>query len=96
MPRPVVSLYDEKNGGEEVVGVSVTVLLLDISSYYSLFLEMLWMRLGVGMLVSMFLLKGGFLVERILYLCACMWPLTVASEIGVYLFTWFTVNSGRY
>ena len=32
-----VSLYDDKNDGKEAVGVSVTVLLLDISSYDSYF-----------------------------------------------------------
>ena len=44
------------------------------------------------MVVPIFLLKGKFLVEQMLYRCACMWPLTVASEIGVYLVTWFTVH----
>ena len=42
------------------------------------------------MLVPIFLLKGAFLVEQMLDCCACMWPLTVASEIGVV--TWFTVH----
>ena len=48
------------------------------------------MGLGVDMVVSIFLLRGPFLVERILdrYL-------TVSSEIGVYLVTWLTVNSGQ-
>ena len=35
------SLYDNKNDNEEGVSVSVTVLSLDITSYYSLFLDML-------------------------------------------------------
>ena len=54
------------------------------------------MGLGVDMVVSMFLLREAFLVEQMLDCCACMWSLTVASEIGVYLVTWFTVNSGQY
>ena len=52
------------------------------------------MGLGVEMVVSIFLLRGEFLVERMLDICICMWPLNAASEIGVYLVTWFTVNSG--
>ena len=36
-----VYLYGEKNGSEEAVGMSVTVLSLYISSYDSSFLEML-------------------------------------------------------
>ena len=56
------------------------------------FLEMLLMGLGVKMLVSIFLLGGVFLVEQMLDCSACMWHLTVASEIGVYLVTCFTVN----
>ena len=51
------------------------------------------MVLGVGMIVTMFLLKGGFLVEQMLDHCACMCPLNLSSYIGVYLITWFTVNS---
>ena len=53
------------------------------------------MGLGVEMVASIFLLRGAFLVERMLDRCACMWPLNVASEIGIYLVTWFTVNSGQ-
>ena len=53
------------------------------------------MGLGVDMVVSMFLLRGAFLVELMFYRYACMGPLNVASEIGVYLVTWFTVNSGK-
>ena len=53
------------------------------------------MGLGVEMVVSIFFLRGDFLVEIILYCCACMWPLNVASVIGVYLVTWFTINSGQ-
>ena len=53
------------------------------------------MGLGVDMVVNMFLLVWSLLIERMLDRCACMWPLTVASEIGVYLFTWFTVNLGQ-
>ena len=47
------------------------------------------------MAVSIYLSRGSFLVERILDHCACMWPLTVASEIVVYLVNWFTVNLGQ-
>ena len=43
-----------------------------------------------------FLLRGAFLVEQILNSCAWMWSLTVASEMGVYLVTWFTGNSGQH
>ena len=75
--------------------MSVTVLSLDMKSYDSLFLEMIRMGLGVEMVVSIFLLKGASLVEQILDRCACMWPLNAASEIGVYLVTWFTLNSGQ-
>ena len=50
----------------------------------------------VEMLVSIFLLSGEFLVEQMLNRCARMWPLNVASEIGAYLVTLFTVNSGQY
>ena len=35
---PGVYFYDDKNNSEDVVGVSVTKLSLDISSYDSLFL----------------------------------------------------------
>ena len=73
--------------------MSVTVLFLGITLYDSMFLEMLLMRLGVNMLVSMFVLRGAFLVERMLYCCAYMWPVTVDSEIGLYLVTLLTVNS---
>ena len=45
------------------------------------------MGLGVEMVMSILLLRGAFLIEQILDQCACMWPLNVASEIGVYLFT---------
>ena len=79
-----------------MVGVSVTVLLLDISSYGYSFLERIQMGLGVGMVVSIFLLEGGFLIEKKLDCCACMWPLTVDSKFRVYLVTWITVNSGQY
>ena len=88
-------MYDDNNDGEEEVSVSITVLTQDISSCDSLFLEILLMGLGFGMVVSIFLLRGAFLVKLMLDLCACMWPLNVASEIGVYLVTWFTVNSGQ-
>ena len=47
------------------------------------------------MVMYIFLLRGDFLVERMLDCCLCMCPLNVASEIGVYLVTWFTVNSGQ-
>ena len=47
------------------------------------------------MVVSIYFL-GVFLVERMLDLYACIWTLTVAYETGVYLFTWFTVNSDQY
>ena len=40
-------------------------------------------------------LRGAFLFERMLDSCACMCPLNVASDIGVYLVTWFTVNSSQ-
>ena len=53
------------------------------------------MGLGVDMVVSILFLKGASLVERMLNQCAYMWPLTVASEIGVRLVTWFIVNSGQ-
>ena len=53
------------------------------------------MILGVEMVVSIFFLCGVFLVVRMMDLCACMWPLNVASEIGAYLVTLFTVNSGQ-
>ena len=53
------------------------------------------MGLGVEMVLSIFLLRGDFLVERMLYHCACIWHFNVDSEIGVYLVTWFTVNSGQ-
>ena len=52
------------------------------------------MGMGVEMVVSIFLLRGSFLVELMLDHWACMGPLNAASEIGVYLVTWFTVNSG--
>ena len=67
--------------------MSVTVLFMYMTSYDSLFLEMLQMGLGVEMVVSMLLLRGDFLVEQMLDRCACMWHLNVASEIGVYLVT---------
>ena len=54
------------------------------------------MGLGVEMVVSIFLLIGAFLVEKMLYRCPCMWNLNVASDIGVYLVTWFAVNLGQY
>ena len=54
------------------------------------------MILGVEMVVSIFVLRGALMVEKMLDLCACMWPLNVASEIGLYLVTCFTVNSGQY
>ena len=53
------------------------------------------MGLGVGMVVSMFLLKWAFLVKRMLDCCSCMWPLTVTSEFGAYLVNWFAVNLGQ-
>ena len=53
------------------------------------------MGMGIDMVVPIFLLRGAFLVEQIMYHCAYMWLLTVASEIGVYLVTWFIVNSGQ-
>ena len=56
--------------------MSVTVLLMDMTSYD-----------------SYFLVRGTFLFEQMLDRCACMWPLNVASEIGEYFVTWFTVNS---
>ena len=90
--KPGVSLYDDNIDGEEKVSVSIDVLLQDISSYDSFFLVMLRMGLGVGMVVSIFL-RGSFLVERMLDFCACMWLLTVSSEIVVYLVTLFTINS---
>ena len=37
------------------------------------------MGLGVEMIVSIFLLRGEFLVEKMLDRCACMWPLNVSS-----------------
>ena len=89
-------MYDDKNDDEEGVSMSVTVLFLDMKSYYSLFLVMLRMGLGVEMVVSIFLLRGVFLVELMLDCCAYMWTLNVASEIEVYLVTWFTVNSSQY
>ena len=93
--KPTVSLHDEKNDGEEALGVPVNVLFLDIPSYDFSFLEMLWLALGVGMVVSTLLSKGALLVERMLDIYACMCRLTVASEFGVYFVTWFTVNSGQ-
>ena len=53
------------------------------------------MGLGVEMIVYIFLLRGAFLVERMLDRCSCMWPFNVASEIGLYLVTLFTVNLGQ-
>ena len=53
------------------------------------------MGLVVEMLVSIFLLRGDFFVEKMLDRCAYMWPFNVASEIGLYLFAWFRVNSGQ-
>ena len=50
--KPGVSLYDENNDGEEAVSVSINVLSQYISSYDSLFLEMLWMGMVFGMVVS--------------------------------------------
>ena len=90
-----VSLHVEENDDKEGVSVSVTVLYMDMKSYNSLFFQMLWLGLVVEMVVSIFLLKWDFLVEWMLDRCACMWPLNVASKIGVYLVTWFTVNSGH-
>ena len=55
-----VSLYDDKNYGEEVVSVSITVLLIYITLYYSLFLEMRSTGIGVDKAVSTFLFKGEF------------------------------------
>ena len=52
-----------KNDNEEGVSVSATALSLDIISYYYSFLEMLLMGLGVEMVLSIFLLRGAFLVE---------------------------------
>ena len=54
------------------------------------------MGLGVDMVLSIFLLRRDFLVEMFLDHCACMWPLTAASETGVYLVPWFTVNLVQY
>ena len=54
------------------------------------------MGLGVEMVVSIYFLRGACLVELMLDRCACMWTLNMASEIGVYLVTWFTVNSDQY
>ena len=62
-----IYFYENKNDGEEAVSVSANVLLLYISSYDYLFSEILLMGLGVGMEVSTFLLKGRFLVERMMY-----------------------------
>ena len=56
---PGVYLFHGKNYGEEEVGMSITKLFLDISSYDSSFLEISLIWLGVGMVVSMFL-KGIF------------------------------------
>ena len=53
------------------------------------------MGLVVEILVSIFLLGGGFLVEIMLDCCACRCHFNVASEIGVYLVTWFIVNLGK-
>ena len=33
------------------------------------------MELGVEVVVSIFFLRGAFLVEQMLDRCACMWPL---------------------
>ena len=74
-----VSFYDDKNNGEEALSMSVTMFSLDITSYNSMFLEILWMGLGVDMVVSVFLLRGAFLVKQMLDCCACMWNLNVAS-----------------
>ena len=59
--------------------MSVTVFFLGITSYYSLFLVIILMGIGVGVVVSMFLLRLEFLVEQILDCCAFMWPFTVTS-----------------
>ena len=72
-------MYNDKNDDEEGVSVSATVLSLDMTSYDSLFLEMLLMGLGVKIVVSVFLLRGTLLVEQMLDCCAFMWPLNVAS-----------------
>ena len=90
-----VSFYDERNDGKEAVNVSVIILFLDIILYDYLFLLNLWMALGIDMVVVIFLLKGDSLVEWMLDCCACMWNLTVDSEIGVCLVTCFIVNSGQ-
>ena len=59
--------------------MSVTLLLLDMTSYDSLFLERLLMGLGVEIVVSIFLLRGALLVERMLDCCAFMYPLNEDS-----------------
>ena len=53
------------------------------------------MGLCVEMVVSIFVLRGEFLVERMLDRCESMWDLNMASEIGVYVVTCFTFNSGQ-
>ena len=93
--KPGVSFYDKKNDDEEGVSVYVTVLSLDMTTYYSLFLEILWIGLGVEIVVSIFLFREDFLVELILDHCACMGTLNLASEIRIYLVTWFTDNLGQ-
>ena len=75
--------------------MSVTILSLDMTSYNYLFLGMLCMGLGLETVVSIFLLRVAFLGDQMLDCCACMRLLNVASEIGVYLVTCFTVNSGQ-
>ena len=53
------------------------------------------MGLGVDMVVTIFLLRGAFWIELMLDRCACMWHFSVASEIGLYLGTWFTVIQAK-
>ena len=82
----------QKNDGKEAVSISVNVMFLDMTSYYSFFLNAMN---GTGCWygsVHIFV-KGVFLVEQILDRCEYMCPVTVASEIGLYLVTLLTVNS---
>ena len=67
--KPGVSLYDENNDSEEAVSVSINVLSQDISSYDSLFLEMLWMGMVFGMVVSIFFKRFLFGWTNVGLLC---------------------------
>ena len=53
------------------------------------------MGMGIDMVVSIFLLRGDFLVEKMLDQCSRMWNFTMASDIGLHLVPWFTVSSGQ-